>query len=130
MTIHHGALTFGITLALLVIVLEAHPASRDGSASEPPASVGRFGPCEGRAWGATGTVVDAAGDPIDRVFVRHRADLIDTDPDGTFGICLSPQYSSQHRLTLTFEKEGYVTQTVIRPYSGPPTIIDVTLERS
>ena len=130
MTIQHGALTFGITLVLLVIALAAHPASRDGSATEPPALGRAIGPCEGREFGVKGNIADPAGDPLDRVFVRHRADLYDTDAEGNYGICLTARHSPQHRLTLTFEKEGYVTQTIIRPYSAPPMVIDVTLERA
>jgi len=115
---------------MLVLALEAHPASRERFSTDAHPAPIFDGPCDGLPYAVMGTVTDDDGSPIDRAFVRYRSNLQDTNGSGEYGICWSTWYSTRtYTVTLTFEKAGYETQTVTE--SGPlPVIIDVTMRRT
>lgn len=115
---------------MLVLALEAHPASRERSSIDAYMGPVFDGPCDGLQYAARGTVTDTDGSPIDRAFVRYRGTLQDTNETGQYGICWATWYSTgTYTVTLTFEKTGYQPQTLTE--SGPlPIIIDATLRRT
>ncbi len=117
-------------MVLLVVALEAHPASRERFRTDAHPAPIFDGPCDGLPYAVMGTVTDADGSAIDRMFVRYRGTLQDTNETGEYGVCWSTWYSTRtYTVTLTFEKAGYEAQTLTE--SGPlPIIIDATMRRT